>query len=60
MHQTPAGLAALKDIRVRQVAGTVALERTSATEVVTAAERLERVRKLYPREALLLEPKATK
>jgi ABC-type phosphate/phosphonate transport system substrate-binding protein len=59
LQNTPTGLTALKSIRIRQTAGTLALMPTSATEVVSAAERLDHARSLFPKNAVPLDTKAT-
>ena len=55
LHKTPEGAQVLQAVRLRQAAGTVELAPIQATEVVAAAQRLERARKLYPPEAPPLE-----
>jgi hypothetical protein len=55
LHQTRAGLAALKALHIRQTTGTTHLERLSAAEVVSAAARMERARRLFPADARPLE-----
>ncbi|HEX4329636.1 MAG TPA: PhnD/SsuA/transferrin family substrate-binding protein, partial [Burkholderiales bacterium] len=56
MHDTPAGAAALKAVRIRQTTGTARLERISAADVVGAAGRMERARRLFPASAVPLQP----
>ncbi|MDB5805340.1 MAG: tyrosine kinase family protein [Betaproteobacteria bacterium] len=58
LQNTSAGIAALKSIRIRQTAGTLALMPTSATEVAGAAERLDHARSLFPKNAVPLDAKA--
>ena len=55
MHNTAAGAAALKAIRIRQTTGTVRLERISAADVVGAAGRMERARRMFPPAAVPLQ-----
>ncbi|MDB5803868.1 MAG: hypothetical protein JWN73_1190 [Betaproteobacteria bacterium] len=55
LHGSPAGVAALKNVRIRQATGTTRLQRVSASEIVAAAGRMERARRLFPADALPLE-----
>ncbi len=56
LHNTAAGAAALKSVRIRQTTGTTRLERISAADVVGAAGRMERARRLFPASAVPLQP----
>lgn len=55
LHDTPAGTAALKAVRIRQATGTTRLEPISSTDVLGAASRMERARRLFPADAPALE-----
>jgi serine/threonine protein kinase len=55
LHESEAGRAALKAVRIRQTTGTTQLEPANASDLVAASDRLERARRQFPADAPQLQ-----
>lgn len=55
LHETEAGRAALRAVRIRQTTGTTQLLPAVASELVAAGDRLERARRQFPADAPQLQ-----